>query len=349
MSIVSAPNPPFELLTAQAGDELASTALAVAAQAGDDQRLGSLVVVVHPERDNHRVLAASGIGVLRAAVSVTVASGNDRLWADAPTSDTIEHTVRSLPEVIRAAAEASQVVATHTGIVQVGDSLDAVAIWFERDDGVACAAERRNTLELLTAAAEHDAERIAEAAADQAACALSATTAVAPDASRTGQRHFDPSDPDLDAVTGLANREPFERALENHSSDQATLVVLDIDHFDQIAHEFGTTVAEQVLLETADRIVDECRKSDLVARIDTATFAVLFGDADRSTALRISKRLLTRIAEQLSVAPGPEAIMATVAFAHQFGLVDTDELMQSATDALTSGKRSGGGRLFLGS
>jgi diguanylate cyclase (GGDEF)-like protein len=348
MSIASAPTSTFEQLTAQAGDELASTALAIAAQAGDDPRLGSLVVVVHPERDNHRVLAASGIGVLRAAVSVAVASGNARLWEDVAVGDTVEHAVRSLPEVIRAAAEASQVVATHTGTVRAGDSLEAVAIWFESEAGVASAVERRNALDFLTAAAERDVERLAEAA-EQAAAATSTTSETSTGVAGPGPRQFDPADPDVDAVTGLANRERFERALENHSSDEATLVVLDIDRFAEITEEFGTEVAEQVLLEIADRVVDECRKSDFVARIDVGTFAVLFGDADRSTGLRISKRLLTRIAEHLSVAPGPEAITATVAFAHQFGLVDTDELMQSADDALRSGKRSGGGRLFLGS
>ena len=346
MSIVSAPTSTFEQLTAQAGDELASTALAIAAQAGDDPRLGSLVVVVHPERDNHRVLAASGIGVLRAAVSVAVASGNARLWADVPVGDTVEHAVRSLPEVIRAAAEASQVVATHTGTVRAGGSLEAVAIWFESEAGVASAVERRNTLDFLTVAAERDVERLAEAAEQAAASATSETPT---DGAGAGPPQFDPADPDVDAVTGLANRDRFEQALENHSSDEATLIVLDIDGFAEITEEFGTEVAEQILLETADRIVDECRKSDLVARIDVGTFAVLFGDADRSTALRISKRLLTKIAEQVSVAPGPEAITATVAFAHQFGLVDTEELMQSANDALKSGKRSGGGRLLLGS
>jgi diguanylate cyclase (GGDEF)-like protein len=252
-----------------------------------------------------------------------------------------------LPEVIRAAAEASQVVATHTGTVRAGDSLEAVAIWFESEAGVASAVERVNTLEFLTAAAERDAERLAEAA-EQSAAEASIAGETPTDVAGPG-RQFDPADPDLDAMTGLANRERFERALENHSSDEATLVVLDIDHFTDIGEEFGTEVAEQILLETADRILDECRKPDLVARIDIDTFAVLFGDADRSTALRISKRLLTRIAEPVSVAPGPEAITATVAFAHQFGLVDTEELMQSATDALRSGKRSGGGRLFLGS
>ncbi len=346
MSIAPAPASPFEQLSARPGDELAATALAAATQAGDDPRNGSLVVVVHPEGDEHRILAAAGTGVLRAAVSVAVASGNHRLWADAPTDDTIEHPVRALPEVVRAAAEASEIVATHTGTVRLDDRLDCVAIWFESEAGVAPIADRRHTLALLAAAAEHDAHRASEIAAVKAAEAASNPISEAADSE---SRQFDPNDPDLDALTGVANRDCFEQALENYDSDHATLIVIDIDHFDQIIAQFGNATADRVLVATADRLIEQCRRSDLVARIDADTFAVLFGDVDRATALQVSKRLLSRIAEPLPPEHGPDGITATVALAHQFGLVDTEELMESATHALDAGKRSGRGRLFLGS
>ncbi len=349
MSIATAPVSPFEQLTARSGDELAATALATAAQAGEDQRLGSLVVVVHPERDDHRVLAASGIGVLRAAVSVAVAAGNDRLWSDAPVNDTIEHTVRSLPEVIRAAAEASHVVATHTGTVRVDDRIEAVAIWFESATGVASAAQRRSTLDQLAAAADRDAERSTQVAADEAAAAVLAGGEPAQAGSGSGSRQFDPTDPDLDPVTGVANRERFERALEQYDSDQAALVIIDIDYLNQLADDFDSEIANKILLEIADRLVNDCRKLDLIARIDADTFCVLYNEVDRATALQISKRLSIKIAEPLSTPDGPEVIMATIALAHQFGLVDTDELLRSATDALISGKKTGHGGLFLGS
>ena len=345
MTIAPASLSPFESLSAAADDELAATALAAASQTSDSPGGGTLIVVVHPERDNHRILAAEGTGVLRAAVSVAVASGNHRLWTDAPVDDTIEHQARELPEVVRAAAGASNVVATHTGTVRVGDCLEGVAIWFDAGSGVASLSERRHTLELLSAAAERDAER-AHAKA-QAEAELSAASAPS-DVEADQGRQFDPNDPDLDPLTGLANRDCFENALGLYESDHATLVVIDIDHFDSIADEFDTDVADRILVETADRLLDECRKSDLVARIDTDTFAILFGDVERSIALKISKRLLDRISQPL-LTPGPASITATVALSHQFGLVDTEELMESATDAISSGKRSTRGRLVVGS
>lgn len=338
MTIAPAPSSRFDSAASRATDELGSAALAATAGTSGVQRPGSLVIVVHPERDDSHVVAAEGVDALRAAVAVAVASGNDRLWTDAPTDATIERPVRSLPEVVRASAEAVNVLAVHTGAVRIEGSLEAVAIWFDSGAGVPPTAQRRTTLELLTIAAERDDARTAETTRPEPQ----------PEVPSDG-RSFDPTDPDLDTVTGLANRRSFECALEHYESDRATLVVIEIDHFDQLVELHGEADADQVLLTTADRLVGSCRKSDLIARLDRATFAVLFGDADRATALQISRRLLTELAEPLPVESGPSAVTATVALAHQFGLVDTDELMKSANDALTSGKRVGGGRLFLGS
>ncbi len=345
MTIAPAPFSPFEQLTAPAGDELASAASSVVNWTHPGTDRGSLVIVVHPTTDDHRVLAASGVGVLRAAVSVAVASGHDRLWSAAPDGDTIELAVRSLPEVVRAAAEAAEVIATHIGCVRSHDRVECVAIWFESRTGITPIDERRQTMQMLAAAAERDAVRRAEEEALLASMSAESVDEPAP----PNRRQFDATDPDLDPLTGVANRRCFEQALEQYDSDQATLLVIDIDHFDQIGQDFGKETSDMILLATADRLAGSLRKSDLVARIDADTFAILFGDVDRSTALQISRRLLTTISEPLPTDIGPESVTATIALAHQFGLVDTEELMESASDALESGKRSGRGRLVLAS
>ena len=340
---IAAASSPFDHLRAPSGDELATTALTLATDAGNDPASGPLVIVVHPEREDHRVLAAQGIGVLRAAVSVAVASGHHRLWAEAPIDDTAEFSPRSLPEVVRVAAEADDVVAAHIGTIRVEDQLACVAIWFQNQSGVAGATERRRILQQLAAAAARDAEQLAIAQAAEREAADAAPSEQAPSG-----RQIDPNDPDIDSVTGLANRGRFERALEDYDSDHATLILVDIDHFGEIISEFDQEVADQVLWHVADRLVASCRSTDLVARIGADTFAVLFGDVERATALQVSKRLVTLIAEPLPTDVGPEAVSATIALAHQFGLVDTEELLASASDALTSGKRAGRGRLFVG-
>jgi diguanylate cyclase (GGDEF)-like protein len=218
-----------------------------------------------------------------------------------------------------------------------------VAVWFEIDGRVASPDERRATMQLLSAAAERQRAFFATRAAEQAATATPSTD------ESTTVRTFDPNDPTIDGVTGLATAADFESAVENYDSDEATLVVVDLDDFSPMADEYGEDITNAVLREIADRLVSSCRRDDLIARIGPDTFAVLFADATRSVGLHVAKRLLDTIALPLPVAGGPEFVTATVALAHQFGLVDMEELLESADEAVASGKRAGHGRLVIAS
>ena len=350
MTIADLRTDPHSSFDAPAGGEILAVANAATARADHDPSTGQLVIVARTPDGGHRALGGGGVGPLRAAISVAVAAGNHRLWADACGGGTVERTTRSLPEIVRTAAEAGNVSTAHVGCVlddpgaDVADvgNVAAVAVWLEIDGRVATSADRRATMELLAAAAERqrsffaarEAERLAAASAEPAS---------------SGRREFDPDDPTLDRVTGLATRADFESAMDNYDSDEATLVVVDLDGFAAVVADYGDTIADAVLRELADRMVASCRRDDLIARIGPDTFAILFADATRSIGLQIAKRLLDSIATPLPVAGGPEVVTATVALAHQFGLVDMDELMESADDAVASGKRSGTGRLVIAS
>jgi len=329
-------------LSAPAGSEIVAVANAATARADHDASLGELVIVARAADGGHRAVGGGGVGPLRAAVSVAVAADNDRLWSDVAGTDTVERPTRSLPEIVRAAAEAANVHTAHVGCIQ-DESVAAVAVWFEVDGNVASPADRRSTMELLSAAAERQREFFAARVVEQVAAAEPAPNA-APAA-----RTFDPNDPTIDGVTGLATATDFETAMENYDSDEATLVVVDLDDFPQITDEHGEAITNAILREIADRLVSSCRRDDLIARIGPDTFAVLFADASRSVGLHVAKRLLDTIASPLPVAGGPEFVTATVALAHQFGLVDMDELLESADEAVASGKRSGSGRLVIAS
>jgi diguanylate cyclase (GGDEF)-like protein len=344
-------------LAAPAGSEIVAVANAATARADHDPSMGELVIVARTADGGHRAVGGGGVGPLRAAISVAVAAGNYRLWQGVEGLDTVERPTRSLPEIVRTAAEASNVTTAHVGCIlddavtagaDPADKTDvaavaAVAVWFEVAASVAGTSDRRATMQLLAAAAERQRTFFAAKAAAEAA----ATTTS--DEAASGRREFDADDPTLDSVTGLATRVAFETAMDNYESDEATLVVVDLDGFAKVATDFGAVIADAVLREIADRMVSSCRRDDLIARIGPDTFAILFSDASRSVGLQIAKRLLDSIAMPLPVAGGPEVVTATVALAHQFGLVDMDELMESADDAVASGKRSGTGRLVIAS
>jgi diguanylate cyclase (GGDEF)-like protein len=339
--MISAPTPTssFDVLTGPVPDELVTTAATITARAAGDPSQGVLVIVVRPDAHDHRVIAGGGTGVLRAAVSVAAAAGNDRAWRDAPDGDTSELPVRSLPEVIAAAAEADGVRAVHTGCVRVDGGLESVAIWFETWHGVATTEQRRAALDELAAAGER--ERVRRASLAAASPTTEDTTPA------TSVREFDPSDPDLDPVTGLLRVEPFDTLLTDFERDEAMLVLLDLDGFAAVSAEWGEEIGDRVLREVADRLVSNCRRDDVISRIGHDRFAVLFGTIERSEVIEIAKRLLAGIAEPLPTDLGPDRVTATVALAHQVGLVDLEEMLDSASDALASGKRSGTGRIVL--
>ena len=172
-----------------------------------------------------------------------------------------------------------------------------MAIWFELDTGVAPVAQRRSTLERFAAAAERDAERAAQAAAAEAATA--SLVADEPVEAGTGFRRqpVDLDEADRDPLTGLANRERLERQLESNESDQAALIVVGVDQYDQMLDAFGSEAAEQAVRNTADRLLRDLRKSDLVAHLGAGVFVLVLGDLDRSTALSVSKRVMNSLSD----------------------------------------------------
>ncbi len=348
MTTTYAPTSSFDTVVSPATGQLVTVAASVVTHAGSNPSTGTLVIVVRPDDPDHHVLAGGGTCVLRAAISVAVAGGHTRLWDDLPDRDTVEQHITALPEVVRAAAEGSRVAAVHAGCVRDGERVECVAFWFETSNGVAPLGDRRNTLGLLAAAAQRDATEAA-AAAELAAAAtrVQGISPDAPDAHGDGSRTFDAHDPGLDALTGLLTPERFEQALADFDDDEAALVMIDIDDFGAIEEQHGDDIANRVLRLTADRLARNTRGTDVVARLGGHRFGILLGDADRSGAMLVSKRLVSMIAEPLDLDAGPGSVTATVALAHQVGLVDVEEMVELADGAVTSGQRAGAGRLVL--
>jgi diguanylate cyclase (GGDEF)-like protein len=213
--------------------------------------------------------------------------------------------------------------------------LDAVAVWFETWNGVADDDERRRTLD--------DLEHAALIAVEHRAMHVVA----APEPVEVGPRTWDADDPRLDASTGTLTAEAFADALDEFEGDEATMLVIDLDEFSEIAASWDDETADAVLCTVVDRLLGSLRRDDVVARVAHDRFAVLLGEADRSSVMQIGKRILNEIAEPLPSDLGPSAITATVALAHQSGLVDLEDMFDSALAAVASGKRSGVGRLVL--
>ena len=101
-----------------------------------------------------------------------------------------------------------------------------------------------------------------------------------------------------DPLTQLANRRELEERLEalvesaRRHDDRFSLVFVDLDGFKEVNDRLGHTAGDAVLTEVGDRLSDNVRSTDLVARVGGDEFIVLLpgiadGDAARAAVAKI--------------------------------------------------------------
>lgn len=161
----------------------------------------------------------------------------------------------------------------------------------------------------------------------------------------------------VDALTGIANRRAFDRALERElrrarrDGQPVSLIILDVDGFKRFNDTNGHASGDQALRLVAQTLDETFRRGgDLVARYGGEEFAVILPGLDAHRASLYAERLRRRIwrlaiaydssptAERLTISGGvataPDPIVAT-----------PDELLGAADGALYRAKRLGRNRI----
>ncbi|MES2729875.1 MAG: PleD family two-component system response regulator [Pseudomonadota bacterium] len=106
-----------------------------------------------------------------------------------------------------------------------------------------------------------------------------------------------------DALTGLYNRRYFEVHLQKLLQSAAAsrksvgLLYMDIDHFKSVNDTHGHGIGDKVLQVFAQRIRDNLRSFDLVARLGGEEFVAVLPDTTEDMAHFIAERLRRSIAE----------------------------------------------------
>jgi diguanylate cyclase (GGDEF)-like protein len=165
----------------------------------------------------------------------------------------------------------------------------------------------------------------------------------------------------VDALTGIANRRHFDRALERElrrarrENLPLSLVFLDLDEFKRFNDTYGHARGDEVLRLVA-RTLDETfrRGGDLVARYGGEEFAVILPGVDSRRAQLYAERLRRRIWRlslpyQASQAADRVTISGGVATAHPGVVVTPDDLLYAADKALYRAKCLGRNRIASGS
>jgi diguanylate cyclase (GGDEF)-like protein/PAS domain S-box-containing protein len=94
-----------------------------------------------------------------------------------------------------------------------------------------------------------------------------------------------------DLLTGLANRSlllerlQFAISYPSKKSNTFAILCLDIDRFKPLKYAFGHLLAEQLLIAVAQRLKTFVSPRDIVARVGTDEFAILFTDIVNSNIL----------------------------------------------------------------
>jgi diguanylate cyclase (GGDEF)-like protein len=100
-----------------------------------------------------------------------------------------------------------------------------------------------------------------------------------------------------DKLTGAYNRRYFESILQNgidaslKSSQNLSILMLDLDHFKKINDTYGHLFGDVVLAKTAGLIRDRLRKDDFFVRYGGEEFIIMFFNLKTDIALMLAERI----------------------------------------------------------
>lgn len=129
----------------------------------------------------------------------------------------------------------------------------------------------------------------------------------------------------LDGLTGLINRKMFDQVIEKafHQQAQASLLLLDIDHFKFINDTYGHLIGDEVIKQLAEHLREIEVEGALSFRYGGEEFAVWLPHTDLYEAYEIAERLR----EAVSKTPSPTGKPITISI----GVADSQETDLSST------------------
>jgi diguanylate cyclase (GGDEF)-like protein/PAS domain S-box-containing protein len=147
-----------------------------------------------------------------------------------------------------------------------------------------------------------------------------------------------------DAVTGLPNRSRFLGELTRRLAKgrPAAVMVMTIDRFRMINEMFGPTVGDEVLRHVASEVVAAVSADDVVARLGSDEFGVIYGCEGRvQDAEAVAERIRKAVSGTLSVAGEDVVATLTIGIANPEDGRDGPSLLRHACMALSRAKSVG--------
>lgn len=144
-----------------------------------------------------------------------------------------------------------------------------------------------------------------------------------------------------DHLTGLYNREVFERLLKAYQSEPIALLIVDLDYFKEVNDHYGHDGGDKMLQKLADRLSRTFRSTDFPCRIGGDEFAIIMTDTTPDLAPVISAKVKILAEELADTSDGLPAATLSIGIAFNDGTTDPETLFKQADAALYQTKEAG--------
>jgi two-component system cell cycle response regulator len=160
-----------------------------------------------------------------------------------------------------------------------------------------------------------------------------------------------------DSLTGLLNRaailEMLQRELARSSREgtPVSIIAVDLDHFKSVNDTYGHQAGDAVLVEATQRMQASLRTYDAIGRCGGEEFLIVSSGCDTRTAAEQAERLRQVVAARpVQCVHGTIPVTVSLGVAAVTGdLMQADELLRVADEALYLAKRNGRNRVEVGS
>ncbi len=158
----------------------------------------------------------------------------------------------------------------------------------------------------------------------------------------------------VDPLTGLPSRDPtldrlrMEAAEARRYAHPITVVLLDIDGFAALNHDYGLSVGDAILREVALRLRLRIREADSLGRVGGDAFLAVLPHTDEGGAATFAQALLDRLVERPYASDRGEMTVSLslgIALMRPGMALSGEELLAAAEEALASAKAAGGNRI----
>jgi diguanylate cyclase len=156
----------------------------------------------------------------------------------------------------------------------------------------------------------------------------------------------------IDVLSGLLNRRHWEEAvnaaLTRHCSNNAVMLLIDIDRFKRINDQFGHTIGDEVIRQVGEIIRVSLRQGDLAGRYGGDEFGAVLCGTDVAAAEVVADRIRSGVAElKIAQAPGLHCTLSIGLARGPAGLGTARAWIERADTALYQAKLAGRNRFVV--